>query len=328
MYLLNRICAAIILLLACGLPISAGPARSRRADTLAKGIADLKARIAVEDKLAAELDNAVLGHIEEMGEIVGRENKGPVGLVLKIKEACKDVGEAWKNGREGQLWPAVGQLGQAVLDCASDPVCAGTVMPPVAPYSEFIAPVDFAEESTFAGLRTLTTMSERNGYRVQAEKDRGILQNLEQKSAEIDARPGPERKDPSTDVTLPTADDTVLPITPPDANLSAWNDALLIARWFDLGNRAFKDKDEEDSFYKKFPGYQKFRMVAETHSPRTEITDFVARCAPTGPESSASGGVPAGAPPPNTSMAQQISGVGAYLRSVNKKPGCPETPPK
>jgi len=272
MYLRNRICATIILLLAYALPISAGPARPRRADTLAKGIADLKARIAVEDKLAAELDNAVLGHFERMGEIIGSENKGTLGLLIKLKDAWKGVGTAWKNGSEGQVWPACGQLGQAVLNCLSKPVCAGTIMPPAAEFSEeFIQPVNLVQQFTWEGLRTLTTMSERNGYRVQAEKDRGILQNLEQKSAEIDARPGPDRKDPNTDVTLPTADDTVLPITPPDANMSVWNDAVLIARWLDLGNRAFADKNEQDSFYRKFPAYQQFRMVAETHSPRTEV---------------------------------------------------------
>jgi hypothetical protein len=270
MYLRNRIYATIILLLAFGLPTQAqGPSNLRRPRPLARGIADVQARIERNEKILNGLRVAVLGHFEQLGEILyeayGNE-KSPAHKILKIKDALKDVRDAYENGKTGQVDEAFGQLGQALLDFGSDPTFRW-----LSPYQKSISALNTGQQLTFETARLWTTLEEIKAYDEQVNRDTEISHSLEEKSAEIEARHTQDSGDSSPDVTLPTPDDSVVLTTPSRPDPSTLDDAILIARWLDLGNRAFKDKVEEENFYKKFPAYQKFRVVAETHSPRTEV---------------------------------------------------------
>jgi hypothetical protein len=67
------------------------------------------------------------------------------------------------------------------------------------------------------------------------------------------------------------------PPTPPRpvesrrTDYSELDDAVLVNRWRDLGNRAFSNKAEEDAFYRRHPEYLKYRKTAELRSPADDI---------------------------------------------------------
>jgi hypothetical protein len=228
---------------------------------LSRGIADIQSRIQADKRLASSLEEAVQDHVAKFGEILystyGQEGDPAVKL-LKLKEAYDSVHSAVENGVTGQVWPAVGQLGQAVLDFWSE------ANPSVNNINAF-------QQMTLEGLRLRTTLSELNGYREQIARDTDILQTLEQKSADEAAQQDNERADSGSDVTAPLTMDLVPPTLPPGVDLKALDDALLLERWLDLGNRAFKNQNEESAFYQKFPNLQKFQKIADTRSPRTEV---------------------------------------------------------
>jgi hypothetical protein len=228
---------------------------------LARGIADIQSRIQADKRLASSLEEAVQDHVAKFGEILygtyGQEGDPAVKL-LNLKEAYDSVHSVVENGITGQVWPAVGQLGQAVLDFWSEA-------------SPSVNNINAFQQMTLEGLRLRTTLSELNGYREQISRDTNILQTLEQKSADMAAQQDTERADSGSDVTAQLTTDLVPPTFPPDVDLKALDDAILLGRWLDLGNRAFKNQTDESEFYQKFPNLQQFRTIAEIRSPRTEV---------------------------------------------------------
>jgi len=247
---------ATILLLVQRVPIEAQIFVQPR--PLAKGIADVQAQIAKETELANGLRDAVSEHAINFGKILygayGQEGD-PAKELIKLREAYESVHSAVENGVTGQVWPAVGQLGQALLDYGSE------LNPTVNNINAF-------QQMGWEAGRLKITLSELNGYTAQITRDTEILQSLESKSADIAARRSPD----NTNVTsLPPTADSILPVIPAKVDLSALDDALLMDRWLDVGNRAFKDQSEEDHFYSRFPAFKKFQKVAETQSPRADV---------------------------------------------------------
>src|SRR5262249_38153450 len=49
------------------------------------------------------------------------------------------------------------------------------------------------------------------------------------------------------------------------------DNAALMDSWLDLGNRAFDNQQQGDTFYQRHPTLAKYRTVAEDHSPISEI---------------------------------------------------------
>jgi hypothetical protein len=61
------------------------------------------------------------------------------------------------------------------------------------------------------------------------------------------------------------------PPEPRRTDYSELDDAVLVNRWRDLGNRAFSNKAEEDAFYRRHPEYLKYRKTAELRSPADDV---------------------------------------------------------
>lgn len=296
---------------------------------LAKGIADIQAIISRDRRLAQALNDSVMEHLQNMGEIIYGaygQKEDPAVHLIELKQAYDGVHSAVVNGVTGQVWQALGQLGQALLDCASDSTCLPA--PNYQVGQDLLKGMNVLQQIGWESARLETTLSELNAYNAEIATDTGIEQTLEQKNVEIQARQDPNSTNSDSDTTPLATDDPVLPIIPAGTNLSALDDALLMLRWMDLGNRAFANKDEEDRFYARFPALQRFKTIAETYAPITEVEAFIARCGSISTSPSTSSGDRPGSPPQSVSMAQQIAGVGAYFGSVNKRAGCPNNPPK
>lgn len=83
----------------------------------------------------------------------------------------------------------------------------------------------------------------------------------------------------------PPTDTPVPPYRPPPpppppsrpTDFSALDDANLVNRWRDLGNRAFSNKAAEDAFYQRHPEYLKYRKFAELRSPADDVDSDLAR---------------------------------------------------
>ena len=90
---------------------------------------------------------------------------------------------------------------------------------------------------------------------------------------------------------------------------------------------AVSDSVTEDLLHLPRSG-KTLRLPDRLQLPLSDVGRLLADCAVAGNTSPASGSVPQWALPRNTSMAQQIAGVGAFLRGVNKRSGCPQPPPK
>jgi len=247
-------------------PPSKSQAKSR---PLAKGIADVQARIAKNNELANSLQDAVREHAIKIGEILYSsygQKKSPATKLIKLKEAYESVHGAVENGVTGQVWPAVGQFGQALLDFGSDPTFKW-----LSPQGQSaVNNINAFQQIGWEVARLKTTQSELDGYNTQIDTDTKILQSLQSESSDIAARQNSDSTDTNPGISLPPTVDPVLPVTPP-GDFSALDDAILINKWLDLGNRAFTDQSQEDSFYSEFPAYKQFKNIAETRSPLTEV---------------------------------------------------------
>lgn len=238
------------------------PRTQSDAGPLARGIADIRARIDRNKQLADGLRDAVTEHVLSIGEFIYGaygQKEDPGRRLVELKKAYDDVRTDVKNGLTGQVWQAVGQLGQALLDCASDSECLPAPQYQVG--QNVLKGIDVLQQIGWESARLKTTLSELHSYEDAILRDTNIEQSLEQKN---------------TDLTLPLTDDPVLPTIPPGVDLSALDDAVLMNRWLDLGNRAFASKSDEDKFYEKFPTLGQFRAIAETRAPITEVEAFMA----------------------------------------------------
>ena len=54
-------------------------------------------------------------------------------------------------------------------------------------------------------------------------------------------------------------------------SVSELDNAVLLCKWLDIGNRAFSTEPEESAFYQRFPGLDQCRAVAEYRSPAFEV---------------------------------------------------------
>src|SRR4029077_7683409 len=212
-------------------PQQSQPTRSK---PLARGIRDVKARIAQNQQIAGELKEAMTEHLQKMGEMIystyGQE-KDPGRLVMELNKALDDTLNAVKNGKTGQVWPAVGQLGQALMDCASDMTCAATRMPPLAEYVQDSKPLNLMQQEFWEFGRLGTTIMDYGGYEDIIGRDTQILQNLEAEDACINTRNALEAGSSSSELGSDTLDEPVMPVRPYGVDLSSLDDAMLIARW-------------------------------------------------------------------------------------------------
>jgi hypothetical protein len=153
---------------------------------LAPGIADVQARIATNTKLMDGLSEAVQDHISKFGEIlytVYGQQGDPAKKLLDLKQAYDAVHSAVVNGVTGQVGPAVGQLGQALLDFGSDPTFKW-----LGPYARSVKNINALQQVLLEGAQLKQTLTELNDYKAQVTRDTNILRDLQKKSSEIAAR--------------------------------------------------------------------------------------------------------------------------------------------
>ena len=164
--------------------ISASAQPSGQPAPLAKGIGDVQARIEQSTKQIDGLKEAFQEHLNKFGEIIysvyGQEGD-PAKKLLDLKVAYDGVHDAVINGVTGRIAPAVGQLGQALLDCGSDPTCFG-------PHAVYIKNINALQQVLWEGARLKETLTEWNNYKAQVAKDTDILRDLEKKNTELIAR--------------------------------------------------------------------------------------------------------------------------------------------
>jgi hypothetical protein len=151
---------------------------------LAKGIADVQERIKNNTKLIDDMNATVQEHLLRFGEIIytvyGQEND-PAKKLLDLKAAYDAVHSAVVNGVTGQVNAAIGQLGQVLLDCGSDPGCLG-------PYATSVKNINALQQALWEGARLKETLNELTDLQAEVAQDTKILQNLIQKSADMSAR--------------------------------------------------------------------------------------------------------------------------------------------
>jgi hypothetical protein len=285
---------------------------------LDRGIKDVETIIERDRQLKEALQEAVKEHVQNLGEIIYEsygQDRDPAVRLIHLKNAYEAVHSATLNGVTGQVWPAIGQLGQALLDYWSE------ANPTVKNINAF-------QQLVLEAARLKTIVSELSGYDEAIKRNSGILNYLENRSAEIANARGQSNSESKTDVASSALDDPVLPVIPSGSDLSALDDAISLERWFDLGNRAFQDKSAEDSFYKRFPVLQRFRTVAETYSPRTEVDRFTAVCGTGDVKILDSGAEASGASSTAPSFGSVVNGVVQYLQQYQKNGFCPENKPR
>lgn len=236
---------------------------------LARGISDVQARIAKEQEEADHLQNAVSEHVLNIGKILystyGQEGD-PAKKLIDLKNAYESVHSAVENGVTGQVWPAVGQFGQALLDFGSDPTFKW-----LSPqWRSAVNNINAFQQIGWEAARLKTTQSQLDGYQAQINTDNAIRQSLESESDKIAARQDSDNTDSTPETAPASTTDPILPVTP-SGDFSALDDAILINKWLDLGNRAFTDQSQEDTFYSEFPAYMRFKNIAETQSPITDV---------------------------------------------------------
>jgi hypothetical protein len=231
---------------------------------LQKGIDDVKARIAKNTQIAETLRDSVSEHATELGEIIykayGQEND-PVQHLIELKDAYDDVHAAVTNGVTGQVWPAVSQLGQAALDLWVERAKASG--------SELyliLKPINDAQQVAFGLARIKVDLMDQDTNDAQIKSDGAILQRLQDKAANIaNQEPGSSPGESGSLSLQP------LPLVhPPDVDLSALDNFILMANWLDLGNRAFNSRIQRAQFYRDFPVLKQFEKLAEIGSPQSQ----------------------------------------------------------
>ena len=57
-------------------------------------------------------------------------------------------------------------------------------------------------------------------------------------------------------------------------SVSELDNAVLLCKWLDIGNRAFSNEPEESAFYQRFPALDQCRAIAEYRSPAFEVKNW------------------------------------------------------
>jgi hypothetical protein len=214
---------------------------------LGRGIQDVTDRIAQNKRQVGQLDNDVQGRVLQIGKIIYTaygQTGDPGRVLLDLKETTEQVIQTIEAARTGRGNAA--EVAQLILDDWSD-------------LNRWVKAINVGQKVTIGELAPLVnTLMLRDQYQKEIATDTQILGNLQAESASLGARnttPAPVQIQPQTR----------------KFDFSALDDAVLLSRWLDMGNRAFSDPREEDAFYKRYPALERFRSVAETMSPRTDV---------------------------------------------------------
>jgi hypothetical protein len=221
---------------------------------LGRGIQSVQSNIAVNQKRANDLRNDISSSLIRIGGIVYTsygQKKDPGRLVLSLKESIDNAVDALRAGNTRQGLELVGKVGQITLDLWSEENTA-------------VNTVNAIQQILWELGNLRKTTSELSNCEQRIATDTQILSKLEAKNTDLQSR-----IDSQVSKTNPVNQNDTRPTQAVD--LSALDDAVTLNRWLDLGNRAFANKTEEDAFYRRFPDLLKYRTIAETYSPRTEV---------------------------------------------------------
>src|SRR5215217_5424983 len=220
-----------------------------------RGISDVKTRISRSEEFRRVHDQQLQKHLQNFGEIIygiyGQEGD-PAKVLIQLKQSYEAVLDALKNGVTGQVWPAVGQLGQAILDYWSD-------------RDQRVKGINAFQQLLLESASLKQTLTERDRYRQQIARDTLILQQLEAKQRNVLSQ-GPTPKTLNDRPSSPKVE-----FENAQVDLSALDNAILLGQWLSVGDRAFEGSQQKELFYKRFVELRQFEEIARFRSPQAEV---------------------------------------------------------